>query len=188
METKPILAANITGNGVQPCGEGNFCCYDLNRADCCSTQSLIFQLGVASIVTHITAPPTASASATSTATSISSRVSTSRHTSSSPSSTSAPDASPSPTSSSSKGSNSHVAVGVGVGVGVAAGIAILGALAFIVRRRQTKNSRSETSIPLAYMNTKKETAIPSETQRLHEMSEDRGLAELQGDRRAHELS
>ena len=78
-------------------------------------------------------------------------------------------------------------MGVGVGVGVAAGIAVLGLIAFFVRRQQIKKRRNETPIPLEYMDVKNEAAKPSETQRLHEMPEDRGVSELQGDLRAHEM-
>ena len=78
-------------------------------------------------------------------------------------------------------------MGVGVGVGVAAGIAILGVIAFFVWRQQIKKRRNEAPIPLEYMDVKNETAKPSETQRLHELPEDRGASELQGDYRAHEM-
>ena len=46
------------GNGVNSCGNGDYCCYNNSPSGCCSTSSLIFHLGLATVQTTIGTPAT----------------------------------------------------------------------------------------------------------------------------------
>ena len=112
------------GNGVQPCsnaGPGNFCCYGLSNADCCSNSTLVFDLGVGTIVSV-----TSMTSTTMTSTITESTAST---TSSAPSVTSS---APAATSLAAASTNNSVAIGVGAGVGIPVGLALIAAVFYFL--------------------------------------------------------
>ncbi|MCJ1287490.1 hypothetical protein MMC26_006842 [Xylographa opegraphella] len=121
--------ANSGGNGVQPCasaGPGNFCCYGLSNADCCSNSTLVFNLGVGTIVSVSSmASTTSTTSMTSTATSLI-LTSTAFFP---PSVTSSPSA---VTSSAAASTNNAVAIGVGAGVGIPLGLALIAGLLYFL--------------------------------------------------------
>ena len=127
----------MMGNGVVPCNNGTYCCYDLDRSECCSTASLVFSLGSDPVTIQTTLPattirttPTASVSLP-TSSSVLSYSTSSTTTETSPSSA----ATVVPPSSSARPKNNHVSIGVGIGVGVPLGLAILAGLLFMIRRR-----------------------------------------------------
>ncbi|MCJ1391372.1 hypothetical protein MMC18_004236 [Xylographa bjoerkii] len=131
--------ADSGGNGVQPCanaGPGNFCCYGLSNADCCSNSTLVFDLGVGTIVSVTSMASTTSMVSSATSTSSPSI------TSSTPSVTSSAAAA---TSAAPASTNNSVAIGVGAGVGIPLGLALIaGVFYFLVwkpkqKRKWTQN-------------------------------------------------
>ncbi|MCJ1433409.1 hypothetical protein MMC27_002769 [Xylographa pallens] len=135
--------ADSGGNGVQPCanaGPGNFCCYGLSNADCCSNSTLVFNLGVGTIVS-------VSSMASTTMTSTTSMASTTSTTSSAGTTTSAPSvtsSAPAATSSAAASTNNGVAIGVGAGVGIPVGLALIaGVFYFLVWKPKRKRKWTE---------------------------------------------
>ena len=166
----PAKSANIDptfGNGVQPCHDGTYCCYNLSDAECCYNHSLLFTLGSgpATIKTSFGPEMTTSKSSTTSSTtattkglvfsSADSLVSTSSapSTSSSRGPISANTTDPTPSSVPQRSSN-HVAIGVGIGVGVPVGIALFSGLAYLIRRRQSKTSNGRDRIETRLVNRK----------------------------------
>ena len=131
------------GNGVQPCanaGPGNFCCYGLSNADCCSNSTLVFDLGVGTIVSVSSMASTTMSSTTSMA-STASTTSSASATSSAPSVTSS---APAATSTAAASTNNGVAIGVGVGVGIPVALALIaGAFYFLVWKPKRKRKWTE---------------------------------------------
>ena len=107
----------VDGNGVTDCGNGSYCCYQLDSCDC-SDKSKLFTLDPGNIITTLpNKVPTAKTSASS----------------------STPTSGATGSSSDSDGLSSTASIGVGVGVGIG-GLLVLAAIClgvfFCVRKRR----------------------------------------------------
>ncbi|MCJ1398409.1 hypothetical protein MMC11_001607 [Xylographa trunciseda] len=131
--------ANSGGNGVQPCanaGPGNFCCYGLSNADCCSNATLVFDLGVGTIVSVTSMTSTTSTASSTSGTSLVTTTSSAAVVTSS---------APAATSSAAASTNNGVAIGVGAGVGIPVGLAIIaGVFYFLVWKPKRKRRWTQT--------------------------------------------
>ena len=169
-----------------PCGGGNYCCFDLNNSDCCSTSSSIFHLGAATVVTTATAVPTSITLSSSVAPVAAHSTTTNQP---SPSlNTSTTSALPTSTSSQKQGSHDQVGIGVGVGVGVAAGISAIGAILYFRSRQQSSNKQKAIPLASSYADSpRRQLELPNQVSQAHELSGVQSPLELQAAPQAHEL-
>ena len=180
-----IFLDPVNGQGLRPCGNGDFCCWD-EADNCCSTSSLVFFLGKATGVATLPGAYTTSVSSSSTA-----------GTTARPTIKSQPVPSPIPASSApapaiatsfhNHGSNNHVAIGVGVGIGVAAAASITGAVIYFLMRRKSRAVKNQAPHAVSYEKPMQELSTPSYIPVLQEVSGDSFRGELVGYHQAHEL-
>lgn len=133
------------GIHVWPCEAGNYCCSGSSTDWCCNTRSLLFTLGSDPVTLEGTIPPswifTTSTTAIPSSAVLSSLVSSpsSKDPPSSAAALTPPSLSSATTvatpASSPRPRSNHVVVGASVGVGVGAGLALLGGLVYLLRRR-----------------------------------------------------
>lgn len=164
---KCVVSAIGVDNRVASCGDGHFCCWENSSENaCCSTSSTGVFLGLATVMTTITASsamPASTDSGSSLASMAASTnlggspasaaVSIAAHSKSavtkqgsSPSATNAAATSNTQAGTSkflstptpSGVSGSHVAIGIGAGVGVPVGLAILAGFFYLMRRHRSK--------------------------------------------------
>ncbi|KAF2709041.1 hypothetical protein K504DRAFT_503039 [Pleomassaria siparia CBS 279.74] len=130
------------GNGLEPCGSGTFCCYDMQGCDCTASNSTLLTLGAATIITTIslTSPtPSPSSTPVSTLASTTSAATTSSSTSNTPAPISPEEASaPSTTEAASSSGFNGTTVGAGIGIGLGVPIIALTIILVIVIKRSRR--------------------------------------------------
>ena len=195
--TNSIWIDPSTGNGVNFCGNGDYCCYNDRPSGCCSISSLLLHLGPATIQTTIgyTQASTASLSSVSfsTVSSLLSSTISSARSQSSAASTATSTAAVDTSSSSARPSimrpgsaPSTVGLGVGIGIGVPVGIAMLAGLVYLIRHRSRFSDRRD-GVHVYLDNSMELDTIPRNVHNTFEVAGDsrpvelseQGLVELQ---------
>ena len=192
--TKSICIDPIQGNGIQPCGNGFYCCYGYGPSGCCSNSSSLFYLGSGPVsvetnhwqILTTTIPTTSAFLSTSSSILSSSTPPTPSDDSLSPATTvDTPSSSAHPT-------NDHVKVAIGLGVGLPVGLVLLAGLIYLIRRSKIR-SENRDGIQ-AYLDNKKELDVAEKvTHGAPELAEDCRPWELSGQglgesQHPHELS
>ncbi len=191
--TNPIWIDPSTGNGVNFCGNGDYCCYNDRPSGCCSTSSLVFYLGPATIHTTIgyTQASTTSLSSVSffTTSALLSSTKSSARSHGSAASTSAIGTSSSsvrPSVLHPGSAPSAVGLGIGIGIGVPVGIAMLAGLVYLIRHRSRFSDRRD-GVQVHLDNSMELDTIPRNVHNTFEVAGDsrpvelseQGLVELQ---------
>ena len=193
-----VLVPPNAGNGVVPCGDGNFCCYGLENDECCGRSSAVFFLGVATrLTTGHNSIPTSTAPTDSTpnntiftrTTSVSALAipsTTSSIRSASPVDSALAVASTSIAPSTPKtGSDQPVAIAIGVGVAV--GLVIIALAGFFYFKPRRSKRRPERLLYVNGENEREATSSERENTRAHEVEADRRVPELGAENVAAEV-
>lgn len=136
-----------TGNGVQPCGPGKYCCYGYGGCDC-NNSTQVFTLDPVKIVTTI---PTDASQIDEKTTTKSDAAPTSGSSSTTQSTVTHTSSSAAESESAGGDSSSSNALPIGLGVGIGAGVLLIGlAVGFWLWRRKKRNVEKST-VPQDYM-------------------------------------